>query len=202
MPYSGHPPHHLGSGPGGRAPLGIEVRPWRETDVMLLHAAEPTFSSGSLTRRFRSGTTRFPPAYLRSLRQPGAGGRRWMATVVTAGGRLVGLAEVAWLPGVAEPPDLAVLVADAWQSRGVGDRLVREMLRQCAAAGVPVVTAEADAVNAPVIRLADRLIGRAAAGLPWHLDARVRGGTRHFLFTYRGDPAGGRSDRPASWSGR
>ncbi len=134
----------------------LESRPWRSGDSELLTAAAASFSMPTLSRRFLVGTPRFPARYVRSLRDPAGSGLARLAQVATVEGQLVGLAECVWRLDGPELPDLALLVADAWQRRGIGSRLLSELTDRCCDAGLKLVTAESEADNAGARALARR----------------------------------------------
>ncbi|TDV55048.1 GNAT family N-acetyltransferase [Actinophytocola oryzae] len=84
--------------------------------------------------RFHGVVTEIPPAYLRCCLSG-----EHTALVAEADGEIVGLASVG--PVFEEPdmPEVAVIVEDAWQGRGVGRELVAAVL---AKAGVATVRME------------------------------------------------------------
>jgi RimJ/RimL family protein N-acetyltransferase len=124
----------------------MELRPWRAGDEALLAGAQPDISPASLTARFCAGLAQLPAVYLRHVAEAPRG--RWDAEVATEADRLVGWAEFARLVAHEDEADLAVLVVDAWQRRGVASALVRAMLPRAAAAGVRVVHADVEPRNA------------------------------------------------------
>lgn len=158
----------------------IHTRPWIEGDLQRLQKAEPSFSVDTLTSRFLTGNTRLPLAYIAALRRPESSSRTWLGHVALVDGELVGMGECAWLPDSSEPGELAVLVADGWQRRGVGRLIVNGLLGQVAAAGVTHIAAVADVSNAgcqALARTIDRERGRPDG---WSVRSWVAGGQRHF----------------------
>jgi GNAT superfamily N-acetyltransferase len=124
----------------------MEIRPWRCGDETLAVAAERYLSTATLSHRFLTGTGgRLPAAYLRHI----AAGPRltWDAQVVAAPGHLIGWAEFGRRPGSPEEADVAVLVADSWQRRGVATTLIRAMLPRCRVAGVRLLHADVSPTN-------------------------------------------------------
>ncbi len=124
----------------------MNVRPWRPGDQALLVAAQRELSPASLSSRFFVGTSTLPVKYLRYVAH--APRDRWDAQVATQRGRLLGWAEFARTPAAPHEADLAVLVIDAWQRRGVASALIATMLPRVVAAGVRVVHADIDPGNA------------------------------------------------------
>jgi GNAT superfamily N-acetyltransferase len=124
----------------------MEIRPWRCGDEVLAVAAERYLAPASLSNRFLAGTGgRLPAVYLRHI----AAGPRptWDAQVAAAAGHLIGWVEFGRPPGSPEEADLAVLVADPWQRRGVATALVRAILPRCLDAGVRHLRAEVSPTN-------------------------------------------------------
>jgi L-amino acid N-acyltransferase YncA len=137
-------------------PTQIEVRRWRTGDEQLLGPA--CFSPASLTSRFMAGTRTVPAAYRRHV---GTVGRdRWDAQVATLRGRLLGWSEFGrWRP-YGDEADLAVIVVDAWQRRGVAGALLGAMVPRAAAAGVRVLHADIALDNLAARALAGSYLGR------------------------------------------
>ena len=160
----------------------IYTRPWAEGDLQRLKKAEPSFSKDTLTSRFLTGNTRLPLAYIAALRRPESSGRTWLGHVALVGGELVGMAECAWLPGSAQPGELAVLVADGWQRRGVGRLVVNGLLDQVEATGITHVEAVADATNAGCHALARSVDRDRRRPDGWAVRSWLTGGQRHFEF--------------------
>jgi RimJ/RimL family protein N-acetyltransferase len=138
----------------------MEVRPWRAGDQALLVAAQPDLSPESLTSRFFTGLRTLPVKYLRYVAH--APRNRWDAQVAIYEGRLIGWAEVARSIDAHDEADVAVLVADAWQRRGVATALFRALLPRAAAAGVRLVHAHVDPTN-----VAARATIRKVGGGAW-----------------------------------
>jgi GNAT superfamily N-acetyltransferase len=124
----------------------MEIRPWHCGDELLAVAAEPYLSSTSLAYRFLTGTGgRLPKEYLRHI---AAGpSPTWDAQVAVGPDHLIGWAEFGRLPGRPDEADLAVIVADPWQRRGIATALIRAMLPRCLAAGVRQLHADVSPTN-------------------------------------------------------
>jgi GNAT superfamily N-acetyltransferase len=149
----------------------MEIRPWQSGDQALLVAAQRELSPASLTSRFFVGTSTLPVKYLRYVAH--APRDRWDAQVATYGGRLVGWAEFARSPLVPDEADLAVVVVDAWQRRGVATALIGTMLPRVRAAGVRVAVADLEPRN-----VAARAMIRSVFGNT--VDASYQDGLLHF----------------------
>jgi GNAT superfamily N-acetyltransferase len=79
-------------------------------------------------------------------------GRNRHALVAARDGEIVAHGMIASLPGGV--PELAVVVADHWQQRGVGTRLVAGLLDEARRCGVTEVGFSILADNRPALRLA------------------------------------------------
>ncbi|MFG1996362.1 GNAT family N-acetyltransferase [Actinoplanes sp. NPDC048988] len=166
----------------------IYARPWAEGDLQRLQEAESSFSVSTLTSRFLTGNTRLPPVYLARLRRPVSSSRSWLGHVAFVDGKLIGMAECAWPADSSQPGDLAVLVADRWQRRGVGRLVVNGLLDQVEAAGITHLEAVADAVNVGCHALV-RSIGREGnRSDDWSVRSWVTSGQRHFELRRRRVP--------------
>lgn len=124
----------------------VLIRPWSIADVRLAESAQSQLSVLTLARRFHYGTGgRLPAAYLRHL----AGGPRpeWDAQAALADGQLCGWAEYGRRRGAWDTADLAVLVADPWQRRGIAAALIRGLVPRMICAGVRSLTVEVEQSN-------------------------------------------------------
>jgi ribosomal protein S18 acetylase RimI-like enzyme len=114
-------------------PEAVEIRPGTVHDVAALQAMHQRCSPETVYRRFHSPVPRLSPRRARALLAPEDG----LSLVVAVGEALVGAGVLA--PG----PDgfeLAVVVEDRWQRRGLGARLVRALAEQAARLGLDTVT--------------------------------------------------------------
>jgi GNAT superfamily N-acetyltransferase len=124
----------------------MEIRPWRNGDEVLAVAAQRHLSAASLSQRFHTGTGgRLPAAYLRHITIGPRHG--WDAQVAVVSGRLVGWAEFGRFPDRPDEADLAVLVTDPWQRRGIATMLVRAIVARCLDAGVRRLCADVSPDN-------------------------------------------------------
>jgi len=93
------------------------------------------------------------------------------AVVATSGSRIVGMARWHREPGATEA-EMAVVVEDGWQHRGVGTALVRALADGARGRGVSVLTGSILADNSPAVRL-------VRVNAPW-ADGAVRRGVYEF----------------------
>jgi acetate---CoA ligase (ADP-forming) len=121
------------------------VRPVRSDDRLAMLELIQSLSSESFYLRFLHGMT--PEVAVRHL-MPGSG---QFALLASREGKVVGHAIYAvTLRGKAE---VAVLVADEYQGRGLGTILLGQLTEAAVAAGVSVLEAQVAPENAPMIRL-------------------------------------------------
>ncbi|GGP97946.1 GNAT superfamily N-acetyltransferase [Actinomadura coerulea] len=100
----------------------VRIRPYGVTDRDRVRRMSDRLSAASLYTRFFSGTPRLPDHYIRHLE----GLDHWdrEALVALDGDEILGIAEYVRDTARAWRADLAVLVADPWQRRGLGRVLV------------------------------------------------------------------------------
>ncbi|WP_199781412.1 GNAT family N-acetyltransferase [Streptomyces sp. SPB074] len=119
-------------------------------------------SPATLARRYH-GPVRDADRYLAHLLGPRHG--RTLAAR-TASGRLVALGHLLW---DGEETEVALLVEDAWQRKGVGSRLLERLVAMAAEAGADSVYAVTQAANTGMVA--------AMRGLGLPLDYRIEEGT-------------------------
>jgi ribosomal protein S18 acetylase RimI-like enzyme len=114
------------------------IRPARPTDLPALGEFFTGLSVQARYLRFFSPIT--PGPSLLSLL--GGGGETTDALLATRGGVIIGHGMAADVPGPggARTTDIGVVVADAWQHRGVGSALVRALIAGAQVRGVTSVT--------------------------------------------------------------
>jgi len=128
----------------------LTVRPADPQDVEAVRAMHQRCSVRSRYRRYLSSTGVPSDAALRRLLQPGNG----YPLVAAHDGVVVALVGLTWDGPEAE---LAVLVVDAWQRRGLGTALARRALKLASMAGREAVHVHTHADNLPMIRTICRL---------------------------------------------
>jgi N-acetylglutamate synthase-like GNAT family acetyltransferase len=128
----------------------VTLRRARRDDLEPIADMHARCSSESLYRRYLVGTPAVPRAQLERLLTP----ERGHALVAEANGRPVALANLMWDGTEAE---IAVLVEDAWQRRGLGTLLLRRLVAVARSAGITTVYALTLADNIPMTRTMARL---------------------------------------------
>jgi len=104
----------------------------------------------TIQRRFFALRRGWPPEIFDSL----AGGHHRLAVVAEENGEIVGLAEC--IGGSGETAEIAVLVEDRCQGRGLGGALLQSVLAAAAAAGVRRFVGHVLCGNVAMIRLLER----------------------------------------------
>ncbi|WP_329561325.1 GNAT family N-acetyltransferase [Kitasatospora sp. NBC_01266] len=137
-------------GAGGPQEAELTVRRAHPGDKAAALAMHRRCSPATLRRRYH-GPVADADRYLGHLLDPRHG---QTLTAQTADGRLVALAHLMWDDDSAE---LAVLVEDAWQRRGLGLDLLRRMAALAAEAGVATVYAVTQAGNTALVAAMRRL---------------------------------------------
>ncbi|MBL8518697.1 MAG: GNAT family N-acetyltransferase [Betaproteobacteria bacterium] len=134
----------------------VIIRPLRAEDAARGIAAFNELSEHARYQRFMRAVNELSPDMLRELMKIDY--RRTMAFVAeaTAGESppLVGIARYA---GRGKSCEFAIVLADAWQGRGLGSRLMRPLMRYARRAGFKTMTGSTFSTNTPMIELAHRL---------------------------------------------
>jgi RimJ/RimL family protein N-acetyltransferase len=128
----------------------VHIRPIRPEDDHVLVELFQHLSAQSIYQRFFTAMPELTPGMARYLSNVNATNR--LALVAESAGELIGVGryERTSDPGLVE---LALLVADAWQGRGLGRILLREVLRAADANGIHRFRADVLAENRRMLRL-------------------------------------------------
>jgi RimJ/RimL family protein N-acetyltransferase len=142
------------------------IRPIRPDDKPLLSRGLSELSELSVHRRFLSPKPRFTSSELRYLTE--VDGIDHVAFVAQRPGecyRLLGVARWVRLQAEPETAEIAIVVADDWQGRGIGSLLAEAVAEEARRNGIRRFTATILSDNVPAQRLMTKLAG--------HLDRRV-----------------------------
>ncbi|MGI5166342.1 N-acetyltransferase family protein [Spirillospora sp. CA-253888] len=135
-----------GSGP---TLADIRIRPFGTADADRLREMSALLSHGSLYTRFFTGTPRIPEPYVATLHGLDHWNREALAALLD--GTLVGVAEYVRDRDRPRRAELAVLVADPWQRRGLGGLLVACLAPLAQRRGITEFGAEVIYGNRPAL---------------------------------------------------
>jgi RimJ/RimL family protein N-acetyltransferase len=137
-----------------RSPMLAQLEPG---DGELLRRFFQRLSPETVYRRFMSPLSR--PEQANPGRLLDVDHRDREAILAVEDGEIVGVARYARAPRPVDPDaaEVAVVVADAWQRRGIGTRLVSALAASAARAGVARLTLTTQADNRPALALIRRL---------------------------------------------
>jgi GNAT superfamily N-acetyltransferase len=127
----------------------VHIRPYESADADRVRAMSAQLSGRSLYERFFAGTPRLPEAYLSALAKADHYDREVLLAL--SGDAVIGIAEYIRAKTAPERADLAVLVVDDWQRRGVARRLVMELSVLAARRGIIAYSADALTSNRPAL---------------------------------------------------
>jgi RimJ/RimL family protein N-acetyltransferase len=129
----------------------LVIRPVEDDDLGQLRLMFERSSAQTRYLRFFSGGATVPDHILRRLVQVDHACRE--AVVAEVGGAIVGMAGYDRTAAQPDRAELAVVVEDAWQRRGLGRRLVREVVRHARRHDVNVIVANVLSENQQALRL-------------------------------------------------
>lgn len=123
----------------------VRIRPYGRADRDRVRRMSDRLSAASLYTRFFSGTPRIPEHYVGLLDALDHWDRE--AMVALHGDEIVGIAE--YVRNAAQPcrADLAVLVTDPWQRRGLGSALVSYLSQLAGRRGITEFDADVVLTN-------------------------------------------------------
>ncbi|MEU6125094.1 GNAT family N-acetyltransferase [Streptomyces sp. NPDC047123] len=155
----------------------LTVRRADTADVHAARAMHERCSEPTLTKRYH-GPVRDADRYLNHLLSPRFG--RTLA-VYTASGRIVGLGHLLW---DGDETEVALLVEDDWQRRGIGSLLLGRLVTMAVEAGCESVYAVTQASNTGMVA--------AMRGLGLPLDYQIEEGTLVITARLDATPVGSR----------
>lgn len=136
----------------------IQVRPTRPDDATGVTELVAGLSPRSAFLRFFAGVGSPSPGLVRTLLRRDAEHGAWVGTVGAAGTGAALVGHASW-GRVDDDAEIGVVVADAWQRRGLGGALLAAVLREVAGRGLTGVRMHVHAENRTLVR-------RLSAGAP------------------------------------
>jgi RimJ/RimL family protein N-acetyltransferase len=137
----------------------ILIRPIRADDKRMLETGLRHLSTESVQRRFLTPKRSFSRAELRYLTE--VDGRDHVALVAEYPGdpvrRLIAVARFVRLHDDPDAAEVAIVVADDWQRRGLGSALAAELAASARELGIRRFTATMASDNVPAHRLLEKL---------------------------------------------
>ncbi len=150
-----YPAHLVASWPLGLLPHSITVRPIRPEDIDLETEFARKLSKETRYNRFLGGGVGLTPELLEKFTRIDFS--RDMALIATAtiegAETVVGVARYARLADDVTC-EFAITVADAWQGRGIGRKLLGMLVDSARGHGIRRIVGDVLATNTPVLRLA------------------------------------------------
>ncbi|MFJ6197012.1 GNAT family N-acetyltransferase [Micromonospora sp. NPDC092111] len=134
----------------------LTVRPATADDLAGVVALHEGCSARSRHRRYLSGAALPSPSRLRRLLAP-ARGVTLVATTTGSDGAAESVVAMANLLAEGDEAELALLVRDDWQRRGVGTALLRRLVGHAERSGYAALVLHTQAENAPMMRTVARL---------------------------------------------
>ena len=153
----------------------VEIRPIRSGDGALLDDAWARTTPQSRRRRMNGTLEHLRPSELRYLTEIDHHDHEAMVAIDPDTGRLVGVMRYIRCPDAPEDAELAALVVDNWQRRGVATALLAELSAHALADGIETYRAIVSPENTPAIAALTRLGARR----------RYLDGELHFLVPVR-----------------
>ena len=146
-----------------RRATGIEIRPLTASDRDRLSEAFTRLSEDTRLRRFHGLANRLSEHDLDRLTALDHHRHEALAAIGVDTRRIVGVARDVALPEDPGAAEVAVAVDDEWQGRGIGGRLMSELLDRARAEGITRILAYVGPDNHPVLSWITRAGGRAQA---------------------------------------
>ncbi|MGC4746511.1 GNAT family N-acetyltransferase [Micromonospora sp. DT201] len=134
----------------------VAVRPACAHDLSGVVELHETCSPRSRQQRYLGGAVLPQPARLRRLLEPSRG-LTLIATTTGPGGAAESVVAMANLLGEGDEAEVALLVRDDWQRRGLGFALLRRLAQHADHAGYAALVLHVQAENGPMLRTLRRL---------------------------------------------
>jgi RimJ/RimL family protein N-acetyltransferase len=142
----------------------VHIRPIEPSDKALLVDGLRRLSDASARLRFLSSKPSFTAAELRYLTEVDGHDHIALVAIDDDTGCLIGVARCVRLAGRPDTAEMAIVVGDPWQGRGVGRALAEALSAAARDAGVRRFEALVQAGNAPARAVARRIAARLQEG--------------------------------------
>jgi GNAT superfamily N-acetyltransferase len=136
---------------GSRTVSRVEIRPLARTDREGLVEAFSRLSEDTRRRRFGGLASRLGERDLDRLTRIDHHNHEALAAIARDTGRIVGVARYIALPDVRGVAEVAIAVDDEWQGRGIGRRLMRDLVGRARGEGIARLLAYVGADNHRVL---------------------------------------------------
>lgn len=133
------------------SPFGLTIRPLTAADRGSLAGLPDRVSPQSAVSRFHGAVSRLSEPFLDHLLDLREGQREAMIALDSRG--IVGVARFARDAEDADTAEVAVLVADEWQHRGVAHQMLRPLIARAVSAGITRLRADMLVENTAARRL-------------------------------------------------
>jgi RimJ/RimL family protein N-acetyltransferase len=140
-----------------RAGQSVTIRPIRPDDAPALVTAVAALSEQSRYFRFHTHRPQLADSLVEFLTDIDHHDHEALVAQAPGAPEIVGVARFIRDPDNPGDAEVAVLVADAWQRRGVGTLLLAELARRASAVGISQFTAEVLTENTPTLALVRHL---------------------------------------------
>lgn len=162
----------------------VLVRPVRPDDARTLADGFGRLSELSRFRRFFTAVPELSDSQLDYLTRVDHHDHEAIGAVEPETGAGLGIARFIRSRSCPEEAEVAVTVVDAWQRRGLGSLLLRQIAERAITEGVTLFTAEVQATNDPVLKIIRKLgpaeFSRDGGTVSVRVDlTRDRGGGAH-----------------------
>lgn len=145
--------------PWAAGPARVQVRPVHPDDAAAIGEFFSSLSPHARQRRFHAGVRGLSPSLLERFTHPDWYNEVALIAVVVEQGReiCIGEARYAMSDGPADSREFALAVADDWQRRGIGRRLLRRLIRHAEDNRVARIYGDVIRDNLPMLSLAGTL---------------------------------------------
>ncbi len=145
--------------PWTAGPARIQVRPVRPDDAAAIAEFFGSLSPHARQRRFHGGVRSLSPGLLERFTHPDRCTEVALIAVLVEQGRetCIGEARYSMSDGASDSREFALAVADDWQRRGLGRRLLQRLARHAEKRGIARLYGDVMRDNLPMLSLAETL---------------------------------------------